>query len=290
MYSLTSIKKRGFTLIELLVVMVIASMIVTFASVAYFNANKKEGQTKAKRQMRDIILMARQRACTSGQPQAIVFWNDQEKIAVGKSVSTRTLPRYALFSYLGDVYINGKNIIVPFRGQSTLLKSLRAVYQKNSWEQSWSPAINLNDPKGTKTFKIKRFARTIGDTTERVTASYYEPINFSYKIEGDGVNLAMKNFRGLKIGETEQAPNVPSGTAIPLAIQASQIFLFPKTITYASNTTSFREVVVFDANGTLASAPVTLTLRGNNVTIKVAFKKDGSVDISDTSSAQDQTE
>lgn len=272
-------RRRAFTLIELLVVMAIAAMVISFASVAYFNASRQEGYNRAKKQLSDVCLLAKQSACMSGKPHALVFWNQSEDVAIGNATNTRELPRYAVYTYVGMVIVRNKYVCVPYSADKYLLNHLRRTLELSDtgagdgeWKGVLSNAIDLSDPTNGFIGKVRR-----------IHSEDEGGLNMSQGVYRMGPNQDIETgLFNIPIGEVEDVvKNGSSNVRFPLALQMSEDYIFPQSISYQSDSKDFREVVVFSPEGTITSGDLVLTLNSarNTDSITATFKADGTVDI-----------
>lgn len=266
---------RAFTLIELLVVIGIAALLLTLATTSFFGATRREGVTKSRNQLRDLILLARQQACILGKTHVVVCWNVDTSATVGdKKLSGLKQGRYALFQYAGDVWKSGSGLYVPFGVQADHFTLL----------QRGARAISLNAPDASSFARITEVTQDSTKTDEEIEKKRQETtsITYDYYVGGEQASTKWKAPM-YQVGSFSGSLQAADGSRVPLAIRVSTAFSLPQYYAFDKD----RVVFVFEPDGCLSSgsgstvsAKHSVSQNAKDAKFSISVSSDGVVKIS----------
>lgn len=282
MSSKTTFWRRGFTLIELLVVISIVGLLVTLGTTAFFGAMGSEDIAKGKKQFKDVINSARQEAIISGKPTLILCWNATNTQTVGNKEIDVKQGHYAIFTYVGNAWPDGKNLGSPFGLER------ETFYTLQTSDEEPLPIFNLAGD-SDKPVRVKYVAhnpnrdKLESEKNERNDAKI-NSINIPVWADGasTGDTLVVYSDDGelgcLELDKSLGKPDSGVNT-IPVAIRTSANFALPEGFRFNTD----RTTILFNADGTLAKdSTVSLTITPNNTqqskdAQKVTISKTGEV-------------
>ena len=227
--------RRGFTLIELIVVVGIVAMLITMASTGVFGALRQEDATRARNQLRDVLLAARQTACVFGRTQVVVLWNADTEIEVGNRKQAAKQGKYAVFSSVGNVWLSGTQICVPYGYQRESLGAL----------EPGTRVISLADPDATRFAVIDESLTGPNMTQSDIDQNRQaQTVQLRYLAGGqqESVNYPMQVIARLRSGA---APLKSVDGVVPLAARDSQVYNLPAYYAFGSD----RTAIVFRPDG-----------------------------------------
>lgn len=227
--------RRGFTLIELIVVVGIVAMLITMASTGFFGALRQEDATRARNQLRDVLLSARQQACVSGRTQVVVCWNADTEIEVGNRRQAAKQGKYAVFSSIGSVWLSGTALCVPYGYQRDTLSGLNP----------GTRVISLADPDASRFAVIDESLSAPNKTQSDVDQDRQaKTVQIRYMAGGEQetVDCPMEVVAELKSG----GGSLKSVDGrIPLAARNTQVFNLPAYYAFSRD----RTAIVFTPDG-----------------------------------------
>ena len=211
--------RRGFTLIELIVVVGIVAMLITMASTGFFGALRQEDATRARNQLRDVLLAARQTACVFGRTQVVVLWNADTEIEVGNRKQAAKQGKYAVFSSVGNVWLSGTQICVPYGYQRESLGAL----------EPGTRVISLADPDATRFAVIDESLTGPNMTQSDIDQNRQaQTVQLRYLAGGqqESVNYPMQVIARLRSGaaplkSVDPSSSVPTAASRQRAMRAS---------------------------------------------------------------------
>ncbi len=227
--------KKGFTLIELLVVIGIAAMLITMASTSFFGALRQEDATRSKKQLIDIIRTARQQACITGKTHIVVCWNSDTTIQVGNREERAEQGKFAVFSYVGNVWQQGNALCVPFLQQKELLTTLTP----------GTRVISLADPDAER-FGVISSGGNIDSGTSVNTGSATVQRNYAFDVGGTRetqrihapIVAYVKGSVSLQANDNDE---------IPLAARSTQTYRLPRYYKFNRK----RTAIIFNPDGSV---------------------------------------
>lgn len=257
--------RQGFTLIELLTVMGIAALLITLASTSFFGATRRDTLTKSRDQLCDVLRLARQQASIYGKTHVVVCWNAKVKHQVGSKTVDGQQGRYALFEYVGNVWVKGNKLAAPFGIQ----REAFALLKQNS------RLIDINHP--DKDFmRVSSVANdsTLSSSEKSTSSDTVNTLEVEYRTGGttEKVELYGDNLWVATLKSTPSGVDNP----FPLGIRVSQVYSLAQNYKFDTD----RKVFVFNGDGCVKSSEsvtASHSLSKNASTFTVSVSTNGEI-------------